>query len=142
MIPTSECAFTRWFCKAIKEVNGKCIAFVASKLQEPGLPDRFVSHRRIRAWCEFKRNDYRLRDVQRAFIMKLSEHGNTCFVVRCRHEQYCVDFNSVEERLLVRVDLRKLEASKVPGKLLLDAMVEAEGLIGSSKIKHSPRMNG
>lgn len=77
-----ESKWTREVCKELEELGAKVVAFVAQKMQEPGIPDRYICHRFWRGFLEFKGATTRLQTNQRMFISAINLRGGNAFVVR------------------------------------------------------------
>ena len=85
----SESDFTQWMCKKLERVNAKTVAFVGSKMQGTGIPDRYICHRHLGGglWAEMKKDDRRVSDPQRRFLNGVFERGDTALVIRYRADQ-------------------------------------------------------
>ena len=56
------------------------VPIVGGAMQRPGLPDRWVCHRRWCGWIEYKTG--RVADIQIAVMHEILRHGGLVFVVR------------------------------------------------------------
>lgn len=110
----SESEFNRWFCKQLEAVNAEVVAFVGSKMQRSGVPDRYVCHVKFRGWLEMKRNNKKLRTNQRILTTRLNERGDVCLVVRHREGRIEIEDPATGERLVEPMDLCVLARSSLP----------------------------
>lgn len=79
----TESEFTRWFCEQLRQCNCVTHAIVASTMQTPGLPDRYVAGKGLPGcWLEFKAHDGRLREDQRQVLKAFHEREVDYLVVR------------------------------------------------------------
>lgn len=53
----AECKWTREICAQLERYNTLIFPVVASRMQKPGWPDRFIAHTQWQGWLEFK--DYK-----------------------------------------------------------------------------------
>lgn len=78
-----ESKFTAWFMSEMEKVNCFHFALVASEMQKPGLPDRYVAGKGLPGcWLEFKAARGALREDQKQVLRKFDEHGVPNLVVR------------------------------------------------------------
>ena len=78
-----ESKFTKSFIDELKKCNCHCIAFVASAMQEGGIPDRWVSGQGLpQCWLEFKAPNGSLREDQRKKFERFDEHGADALIIR------------------------------------------------------------
>ena len=104
----SESKFTRWFCDQLRAVNTEVIAFVGSKMQKSGVPDRYVCHKSFRGWLEMKRNDKKLRTNQRILMTRLNERYDVCLVVRYRDDRIEIEDPATGKLLVEPMEMRVL----------------------------------
>lgn len=95
----SESSQTRDLCTHIEDTRGALtFAVVASRMQEPGWPDRYVAP--PGAWCEFKTGEKRVTPKQRWVLEELTKRGVGAYVVRHRPGRL-VDIEDFSGRVLV-----------------------------------------
>lgn len=117
----SECAFTEWFCNALERVNGYTLAFVGHRMQQSGVPDRYICHRKWHGWVEFKANERVVMTNQRVVMQNLLDRGDHVLVVRAidRDAQFTVECVPAIGQWcgdeLLRVDVRIIKARELDG---------------------------
>jgi len=126
MIKKNESTYTRWLCEQVEAFGAKTIAFVGNKMQQAGLPDRYICHPLFRGWTEMKLDDNGLTTLQRIFLEDMRERGDNCLVVRFRRSEI-MEIENIEGNMLAWVNLTPLYAteSKLAGKLLLEHLYKA-----------------
>lgn len=80
-----ESDFTAQVCRLLTQCNCMVLAFVASQMQAPGIPDRWVAGRGLPeggVWLEFKSKNGSLREDQQQILRKMDERGVPNLVVR------------------------------------------------------------
>lgn len=93
----------------IQRVNGVTFAMVGSSMQQAGLPDRYVCHKKFRGWIEFKKDDNKLSKLQYLTLESLVERGDTALVIRYRNDEL-MHIENYKGELLKWVDLRPMYA--------------------------------
>ena len=78
----SESELTRALCKDLERMNALVFSVVGNRMQRPGLPDRYVAHRRWQGWLEFKASRGKLTEAQRITLRELNSRGVNTYVVR------------------------------------------------------------
>ena len=101
----SESEFTRWFCDQLRAVNAEVITFVGSKMQQSGIPDRYVCHKLFRGWLEMKKNNAKLRTNQRILMTRLNKRDDVCLVVRYRDDRIEIEDPATGEQLVEPMDV-------------------------------------
>jgi hypothetical protein len=66
-----ESKFTKRTCEGLESLGAMILPVVANAKMPPGWPDRYVCHRSWDGWLEFKKDDGRLRKIQRAVLERL-----------------------------------------------------------------------
>jgi hypothetical protein len=82
VLRVTESEFTRAWSRRCEDLGAMVIALVGSQMQQVGLPDRYVCHRRFRGWVEVKRDGGQLRAIQRINLEKIIARGDTATLVR------------------------------------------------------------
>jgi len=117
----SESEFTRWFCKMVEARGAETIAFVGSKMQQSGLPDRYVAHSIFRGWIEFKRktNDYT--SLQYNFIRDMKAKCDVAMGCRITAKGVIIfeDEDQNPHHSLRALELEYLKTDKERGQMLL-----------------------
>ncbi len=77
-----ECEKTRKLCTELKNVNALVFAIVGSTRQEPGWPDRWISHKLWTGFIEFKDERTAIKKKQRWIIQQINKRspGGAFFV--------------------------------------------------------------
>lgn len=85
----TESDWTRRLCKQMEEYNALVLSLVGGRIQQAGVPDRFVSHRVLfTGWLEFKGPRTRIMEHQAVMLNRLN-HGQpySAFIVRANAER-------------------------------------------------------
>lgn len=91
----TESEFTRWMCEELRKCNCFVIAFVASAMQQPGIPDRYVCGKDVPGcWIEMKARNGTLSEDQKQVLRRFEERGVPYLVGR-----YCGWCLQWEDRL-------------------------------------------
>lgn len=78
-----ETKFTKAFCDLLVRANCHVTPIVASAMQPPGIPDRYVMHHSFGGvWLEFKWAKGRLREDQRMWLQHAEKHCVPYLIVR------------------------------------------------------------
>lgn len=77
----SESSNTRSVCDKLRKQGAEIFSCVASRMQTPGWPDRFVAHKQWSGWIEFKREGENLNTLQSIIVRKLKERGANVAIV-------------------------------------------------------------
>jgi hypothetical protein len=87
-----ESPATRKLCRDLTALGAKVIAIVGDEMQEPGLPDRIIWHKRWRGWLEFKSHDGVVAPAQLAQMTQLNRRvPNSAWVVRCPGDMWTLE---------------------------------------------------
>lgn len=93
-----ECAWTRSICQKLEAHGCKVRSIVASRMQQPGWPDRWVTHRLWHGHLEFKGEDTVLTALQRIVIRDINlRQPGTAFVVRCAQKPNWPEAGRIED---------------------------------------------
>lgn len=83
----SESEWNREFCKELLTYNAQVFACVASHMQTPGWPDRYIAHPLFCGWVEVKRMKNDLSGLQANLHMKVNRmRPGTMFVLWLEHD--------------------------------------------------------
>lgn len=78
-----ESTKTRALCEDLKRLNTKIFSIVGNRMQEPGIPDRYISHKLWHGWIEFKDEGTQLTEKQAYLIRELNKRQPaSAFVIR------------------------------------------------------------
>lgn len=95
----SESDLTRRMCRTLSAAGAKCIALVASMMQEAGLPDRLIVHVKWFGFIEAKAEKGALTALQQIKLKDLSVRGAPCVVAWYgEHGSQCVLYCVNNER--------------------------------------------
>jgi hypothetical protein len=82
----TESDFARAYCKKLEEYGAVVLPIVASEMQQPGWPDRYIVHRKWTGHLENKRGNNQCTTVQRIRLQRLRERGVPAFVLRVKDD--------------------------------------------------------
>lgn len=82
----TESEQTRKMCEFLQERGALIFAIVASRMQEPGWPDRYIAPPGV--WCEFKVKNNKPTPKQRWVLEQLSLRDVRSYVVRHLAHEY------------------------------------------------------
>ena len=118
----TEHDFTRWIGEILKKVNAKVYPIVGHERQPPGLPDRYIVHRRWSGWLEMKRGQGGVRTDQRVVMKDFLTRGVTAFIVRWMGSKVLL-------QNVITHDISELDMP-FDGKTFIDALIAYEKLTG------------
>ncbi len=109
----SESKATKKWAAILEENGCMIIPLVAGMRQRAGLPDRFVSHRRLPsagAWIEIKNERRKATKLQEFTLIDLLAHGQTAFVLRLDPQGRAMSTESPERDVLTMRKPGQLES--------------------------------
>ena len=78
----SESEYNRLLSVTLRAAGAKVISLVGAQMQEPGLPDRYCSHKIFTGWLEGKLRGGNLRTDQAMLHESFIVRGTPCLVLR------------------------------------------------------------
>lgn len=98
----TESEFTRWMVEELRKCNCLCLAFVASAMQQPGIPDRWIAGKGLPGcWVEMKKGNNEPSLDQILLLRKMHEHKVPYLIGRWLG--WCLQFEDIEGRVLHRL---------------------------------------
>ena len=119
----TESEFTRWMVEELRKCNCICLAIVASAMQQPGIPDRWIAGKGLPGcWVEMKKGRNDLSLDQRLLLTKMHEH-KVPYVVG-RWLGHCLRLEDVHGKVLHELPF-PLDKSRPAGVQIREALREA-----------------
>lgn len=121
----TESEFTRWMCDELRKCNCYVIAFVASAMQQPGIPDRYVCGKDLPGcWVEMKARNGSLSEDQKQVLRNFEERKVPYLVGR--YLGWGLQWEDRLGNVLGRIEL-PLPKDRPAGVYIRESMVNALG---------------
>ena len=125
----NESEFNRWWSRCLRAAGAKVVAIVGTGVQEPGLPDRYVCHRRWRGWIEGKKDGGKLSTAQVIFLREMTQRGENVVVCHLLSEKKLMVIGDTKIAHSIDLSVNGI-TDRAYGNAMLDVLSQLENGYG------------